>query len=69
MKKSDVTCDRCGAGFRRLELWSEPGHRGEYRCPICETVLEVFDGSNLIAYRLTVQPKGSSARERSHSAA
>lgn len=57
MRKSDVTCPCCGAGFRRLELWSEPGSNGEYRCPVCETALEVFDGSMLIAYRLTVQPE------------
>jgi len=50
----------------RLELWSEPGSNGEYRCPVCETALEVFDGSMLIAYRLTVQPE---RRQRGHPAA
>jgi predicted Zn finger-like uncharacterized protein len=56
MKKSDVTCPECGAGFRRIELKSERGTQGQYRCPTCKTVLEVFDGQNLVAYRLTVQP-------------
>jgi hypothetical protein len=54
MKKADLTCR--GAGFRRLELSSKPGSRGEYRCPACSSVLEVFDGSGLVMYRLTVQP-------------
>ena len=56
MKKDDVTCPECGAGFRRLELTSQSGTRGEYRCPACDTVLEKFDGSALVAYRLTIQP-------------
>jgi predicted Zn finger-like uncharacterized protein len=45
MKKSDLTCPECGAGYRRIELASEPGRRGEYRCLVCDHVLEVFDGS------------------------
>jgi transposase-like protein len=56
MKKSDVICPHCGAGFRRIELSSEPGFEQQYRCPACDTVLEAFDGRNLVAYRLTVQP-------------
>ena len=56
MKKDDVTCPRCGAGFRRLELSSGSGSKGEYRCPVCETTLEQFDGDKLVAYRLTIQP-------------
>jgi len=56
MKKTDVVCSECGAGFRRLELSSSPGERGEYRCPACDASLEVFDGSKLIAYRLTIEP-------------
>jgi len=56
MKKSDVTCSECGAGFRRLELGSQPGEKGEYRCPVCGSPLEVFDGTRLIAYRLTIEP-------------
>jgi hypothetical protein len=55
MKKNDVTCS-CGASFRRLELWSETGDRGTYSCPVCDTPLEVIDGTKLIAYRLTVRP-------------
>jgi len=35
---------------------SRPGAKGEYRCPVCAEVLEKFDGSALIAYRLTTQP-------------
>ncbi|MCP3440743.1 hypothetical protein NLM33_24475 [Bradyrhizobium sp. CCGUVB1N3] len=56
MKKSDVVCPECGAGFRRLELSSRPGEIGEYRCPVCDSSLEVFDGSKLVAYRLTIEP-------------
>ena len=56
VRKADVTCVCCGAGFRRLELWSEPGATGEYHCPVCDHLLEAFDGTNLIAYRLTIQP-------------
>ena len=56
METTGVTCPRCGAGFRRVELWSQPGEKGEYRCPVCATALEVFDGTKLIAYRLTIEP-------------
>jgi hypothetical protein len=56
MRKSDVTCPECGAGFRRIELTSQPGFEGQYRCPACDTILEAFDGDHLVAYRLTVQP-------------
>ena len=56
MMKADVSCPGCGAGFRRIELSSLQGGRGEYRCPACNQVLEVFDGDSLVAYRLTVQP-------------
>jgi DNA-directed RNA polymerase subunit RPC12/RpoP len=56
MKKSDVTCPDCSAGYRRLELETRSGSAGQYRCLICDRVLEVFDGSREIAYRLTVQP-------------
>ena len=56
MKKDDVSCPDCRAGFRRIELSSRRGERGEYRCPICDALLEVFDGSTEVAYRLTVQP-------------
>jgi transposase-like protein len=56
MKKDDVTCHPCSAGFRRLELQSTRGAEGEYNCPTCGEVLEAFDGSTLVAYRLTVPP-------------
>ena len=55
MKTSGVICSECGAGFDRLELWSQPGKKGEYRCPRCDSPLERFDGSKLIAYRLTTE--------------
>jgi transposase-like protein len=57
MKKGDVICPKCNAGFRRIELASRPGSVGEFRCPLCGHVLEVFDGSTEIAYRLTVAPE------------
>lgn len=56
MIKGDVVCPRCGAGFRRIELSSGAGSTGEYRCPACDTALEIFDGSKLVAYRLTIHP-------------
>ena len=55
MRKSDVICE-CGAGFRRIELTSEPGTKGRYCCPACHAVLEAFNGDHLVAYRLKVQP-------------
>jgi transposase-like protein len=57
MRKSDVTCPKCHAGYRRIELASRPGGRGEFRCLLCDQVLEVFDGSTEVALRLTVQPE------------
>lgn len=56
MKKSDLTCPHCKAGYRRIELTSEGGAEGEFRCLVCNRVLEVFDGSTQVAIRLTVQP-------------
>jgi Zn finger protein HypA/HybF involved in hydrogenase expression len=56
MNLNGVTCPECGAGFRRLELYSNPGAEGEYRCPVCDHLLEVFSGDRLVVYRLTVQP-------------
>jgi predicted Zn finger-like uncharacterized protein len=66
MKKGDVTCSECGAGFRRIELASQPGKRGEYRCAACNNLLEVFDGNNLVIYRLTIQPTISALRDSGH---
>jgi hypothetical protein len=43
----------------RLDLargLNQEGRPPEGRCPACDEVLEVFDGSRLVAYRLTVQP-------------
>jgi len=62
MKKSEVICPECNAGFRRI-VFSLPGTKGEYRCPACDTVLEVFDGTNLVAYRLTIQPTIKALKE------
>jgi len=57
MKKSDLTCPVCHAGYRRIELTSQRGAKGEYRCLLCSEVLETFDGSTDVAIRLTVQPE------------
>ena len=56
MKKGDVTCCKCGAGFRRIEVSSLPGAEGEYRCVACGHLLEKLLGDRLVEYRLTVQP-------------
>nr|WP_249209815.1 phage terminase large subunit family protein [Bradyrhizobium manausense] len=56
MKKADVACPHCGAGFQRIELSSMSGTKSRYECPVCDTVLEVFDGSTFVAYRLVIQP-------------
>jgi hypothetical protein len=63
MKKGDVTCSKCGAGFRRLELPFGEGTNGDYCCPACSTVLEVFDGSVLVIYRLTIPPSTRRIRD------
>jgi transposase-like protein len=57
MRKGDVICPECNAGFRRIELDSRRGHAGEFHCPLCDHTLEVFDGTTEIAYRLTVAPE------------
>jgi predicted Zn finger-like uncharacterized protein len=57
MRKSDVTCPGCKAGYRRIELVTRPSAGGEFRCLTCNHVLEVFDGSTEVAFRLTVQPE------------
>jgi rubredoxin len=57
MRKSDVTCPECKAGYRRIELVSRLGTKGEFRCLLCDYVLEVFDGLTEVAIRLTVQPE------------
>jgi hypothetical protein len=57
MKKSDIICPECRAGYRRIELVSKPGPKGKFRCLLCNHLIEVFDGSTEIAIRLTVQPE------------
>jgi len=57
MRKSDVICPKCKAGYRRIELMTRPGTGGEFRCLTCDHLLEVFDGSTEVALRLTVQPQ------------
>jgi hypothetical protein len=56
MKKSDLSCPECGAGYRQIELDSKPGNKGKYRCLVYDHVLEVFDGSKTVAIHLTVKP-------------
>jgi len=41
---------------RRVELESQRGTKGEYRCPLCNNLLERFGGKRLVAYRLTMVP-------------
>ncbi|QOZ37155.1 hypothetical protein XH92_41045 [Bradyrhizobium sp. CCBAU 53421] len=60
MRKSDVTCPKYQAGYRRIELTSKGGPAGEFRCLVCSEVLERMDGSTDIAFRLTVQPNANS---------
>jgi predicted Zn finger-like uncharacterized protein len=55
MRKSDVICPQCKAGYRRIELAIRPGARGEFRCLTCNHLLEIFDGSHEVVMRLTVQ--------------
>ena len=57
MRKTDVTCPECKAGYRRIELVSRKRTKGEFRCLWCDQVLEVFNGSTEVAIRLTVQPE------------
>jgi hypothetical protein len=57
MKKTDVTCSECGAGFVRIEIdAATDGSQGVYHCSACGHLLEqVLDGK-LVAYRMTVRP-------------
>jgi hypothetical protein len=57
MRKGDIICPGCHAGFRRIELTSRPGQPREFRCPLCQHLLEVTDGATDIAWRLTVAPE------------
>jgi transposase-like protein len=56
MQRGDLICPKCGAGFRRIMPSSLSGERGEFRCTICDRILEVFDGSGAVPHRLTVAP-------------
>jgi DNA polymerase II large subunit len=40
MRRSDVICSECGAGYRRIELETRPGKQGEFRCRVCNHLLE-----------------------------
>jgi hypothetical protein len=62
MKKADVQCLDCGAGYRRIELVSKPGKLGRYNCLVCNRLLETFDGEHEVAYRLTVNPERPASR-------
>ena len=53
---ANVRCHECGTGYRRIELTTRPGKRGEFCCLVCDHVLELFDDSREVAIRLTVQP-------------
>jgi rubredoxin len=57
MRKSTVICPECNAGYSRIELAACPGIEGEFRCRVCDHLLELFDGSREVALRLTVQPE------------
>ena len=57
MRKGDVQCPHCRAGFLRIELASMRGEPGEYRCPTCDARLEKMSGITYVAYRLTVPPE------------
>lgn len=52
-----MICPACKAGFRRIELLSRSGSARDVRCPLCDALLEVVDGSTEVAYRLTVAPE------------
>jgi len=66
MKKSDMTCSKCGAGFQRLELEavSVLPSNGEFRCPICDEFVERFNGNKVVAYRLAMRPSTKDMRRR-----
>jgi hypothetical protein len=62
MRKSDVRCLDCGAGYRRIELVSRTCQPGTFKCVVCGRLLETFDGSHEVAYRLTVNPERPAGR-------
>ena len=56
MLKTDITCPGCRAGYRLVELASRPRAQAEFRCLICDHVLEIFDGAKDVAIRLRCSP-------------
>lgn len=44
-------------GYPRVELSTRSGTKGEFRCLLCDDLLETFDGTTEVAIRLTVQPE------------
>jgi uncharacterized Zn finger protein len=69
MKRSDVQCTSCGAGYRRIELVSRKGQPGTYHCLVCKNLLETLDGKHEVAYRLIVNPErpaGGADKKLSH---
>jgi hypothetical protein len=57
MKKSEVQCPDCAAGYRCIELTSKRGEAGAYHCQVCDRLLEAFEGTTEVAYRLTTTPE------------
>jgi len=53
---SPVLTETLASAAARIELSSRTGAPGEYRCPVCDTLIEVLGGSKEVAYRLTVVP-------------
>ena len=41
MRSSDIICPQCKAGYRRIEVNSGRRTTGEYRCLLCDHVLEI----------------------------
>jgi hypothetical protein len=57
MKKTDVTCSECGAGFVRVEIDATANApQGAYHCSACGHLLEQFLDGKIVAYRMTVRP-------------
>jgi transposase-like protein len=56
MKKADIQCPNCSAGYRRIELASKKSKPGFFSCALCKQPLERLDGASEVAYRLTVVP-------------
>lgn len=64
MKITDIKCDSCGAGDKRVETVSLRGSstKRQLNC-VCGTVIESLDSPNLITYHLiTYRPAIHPAR-------